>query len=103
MSNGIQDYRRSNATYASVSLTTSGDVVDLDLRSNTSLFSKVRVAREIVIRNTYPMYVKFNDVENDPIEVFAREGLSSSGMPIENIYITTVAGCLIRVYMIGWN
>jgi hypothetical protein len=98
-----QDYRRSNVTYASVSLTTSGNEIDFDIRANTTLFSKVKVAREIVIRNTHPAYIKFNDVENDAIEVFAREGLASSGMPIENIYITTVAGCHIRVYLIGWN
>jgi hypothetical protein len=98
-----QDYRRSNVTYASVSLTTSGNVIDFDIKSNTTLFSKVKVAREIVIRNTHPTYVKFNDTGNDAIEVFAREGVASSGMPIENIYITTVAGCRIRVFMIGYN
>lgn len=98
-----QDYRRSNVTYAAISLTTSGNEIDFDIRANTALFSKVKVAREIVIRNTHPTYVKFNDISNDAIEVFAREGIASSGMPIENIYITTVAGCIIRVFMIGYN
>jgi hypothetical protein len=98
-----QDYRRSNVTYASISLTTSGNEIDFDVKAHTALFSKVKVAREIVIRNTHPIYVKFNDVENDAIEAFAREGLASSGMPIENIYVTTVAGCHLRFYLIGWN
>lgn len=98
-----QDYRRSNVTYASISLTTSGNEIDFDIGANTTLFSKVKVAREIVIRNTHPAFIKFNDTESDPIEVFAREGLASSGMPIENIYITTVADCIIRVFMVGWN
>jgi hypothetical protein len=99
----VQDYRRSNVSYASRSLTVSGNVIDLDIGAETGLFSKVVVGREIVIRNTQPFYIKFNSTENDPIEVFAREGIHSSGMPIESIYVTTVEGCHLRFYMVGYN
>jgi hypothetical protein len=104
MANGImQDYRRSNVTYASISLTASGNLIDYNLAENTTLFNKVKVARELVVRNTHPMFIKLNSETNDPIEVFAREGVATSGIPIENLFITTVAGCVIRVFSVGYN
>jgi hypothetical protein len=98
-----QDYRRSNITYASVSVTASGNLIDYNIAENTSLFNKVQVARELIVRNTAPMFIKLNSDQNDPIEVFAREGVATSGIPISNLYITTVAGCVIRVFLVGYN
>ena len=98
-----QDYRRSNVKYASISYTVPDNMVDFSFKSNTELFDKLQIIRELIIRNTGPIFIKLNDISEDPIEIFAKEGFQTSGFPVEDILITAAQGCVLRITGIGWN
>jgi hypothetical protein len=97
------DFPRSSANYAAVTLHVSGDISDYSLKENSFLFNKVRWARELVIRNSAPVTVKFNSVDNDPIDLFTNEGINMSGMPVGDIIIGAGDGAIIRIWIVGWN
>jgi len=99
----IQDYRRSSIKYSSVSITLAEDVIDWSLREHTTLFDKTTIGREIVLRNTAPIFVKLNSVINDTIELFEYEGLNMVGYPVEDIYISGATGAIIRILLLGYN
>jgi len=103
MAGEYQDYRRSTRQYAAISITTSGNVSDFDVKAETALFDNIRVAQMVVIRNTHPMWLRFNSINSDQVEIFANEGINMANIPVSNIYITTVGGCVIRMLTIGWN
>lgn len=99
-----QDLPRSRVNYASETIEFVENVIDWDIRSNTSFFNrKVEVGRELVIRNTQPCFVKINSTENDFIELFANEGINTRSVPIENLFITAASGCILRLIITGWN
>ena len=97
------DYPRSHVAYDAISLTTSGTIIDYSLKENTTLFDRITVIREMTLRNTLPVYVKLNVVTNAAIELLEGEGINSSGLPIEDIFITAVSGTLVRIFGVGWN
>jgi hypothetical protein len=98
------DPPRPHVSYSSVSVTVSGNAVDFSIKDNTSLFDRLTYGREVVVRNTYPVLLKLNEQSNDPIELYSYEGISTSGIPISDILITTTAsGSRIRVWILGWN
>jgi hypothetical protein len=97
------DLTRSLIGYASVSLTLAQDVIDWSLKEHTTLFEKMNVGRELVLRNTAPIFIKLNSSTNDTIELFEYEGLNTVGYPVEDIFISGAAGSVIRILMLGWN
>jgi hypothetical protein len=97
------DYARAHVRYASVSITLAEDVIDWSLRENTTLFDRMNVGREIVLRNTAPVFVRLNSAFNDVIELFEYEGLNIVGYPVEDIFISGASGAVIRVLLLGWN
>jgi hypothetical protein len=97
------DLSRAHVRYASVSITLAEDVIDWSLRENTTLFDRMNVGREIVLRNTSPVFVRLNSTTNDVIELFEYEGLNMVGYPVEDIFISGATGSIIRVILIGWN
>ena len=100
----IQDIRRSNIKYAAVTINITGIVTDLSLKDNTQLFNSVEYGRELVLRNSESILIRFNSNSDDTIELLSNEGINMSGVPVSDIYITTTsAGAKIRVWMVGWN
>lgn len=98
------DFPRAGIVYAAITLHVSGAVSDYDVKENTYLFDKLTYGREIVIRSTGAISVKFNAVTNDPVDLFANEGINTSGLPVSNIFITSTGGeSVVRVWMVGWN
>jgi len=96
------DPSRAYSGYAATSVDLE-NVVDYDLKDNTTLFDSVGVARICIIKTTAPVYVKFNSTDNDPIEFFSNDGFSFGLLPIENIYITAALLAHVRVIIIGYN
>lgn len=100
----LQNYRRSIIRYASVTFDISGIVEDLDVKANSTLFDNVEVARELCLRTTQAVDIKFNDSANDKISLFKNEGIDMTDIPITNIYITTTSkGGVIRMWVTGYN
>ena len=100
----IQDYRRSHVQYASVLLDISGTTSDVDVKSVSSLFDNVHVARELVLRTTQAIDIKFNDTANDIITLYKNEGIDMTEIPVENVYISTGnKGAMVRIWITGWN
>jgi hypothetical protein len=97
------DPARAWQNYASITMTASGNLADYDVQANTTLFSKVKQARELMIRNSAEVQIKLNDLQEDPIDIEPYEGLLVSGLPINNLYVTTASGCKFRALLIGWN
>lgn len=96
------DPSRAYSRYGSISIDLN-NVVDYNIRENTALFDKVKVARVCMIRTTAPIYVKFNSTDDDPIEFFSQDGFNFGLLPIENIFITAASTSHIRVVIIGYN
>ena len=96
------DPSRSYSRYASISIDLS-NVVDYDIKANTALFNRIKVARVCMIRTTAPIYVKFNSTDDDPIEFFSEDGFNFGLLPIENIFITAASSAHIRIVTIGYN
>jgi hypothetical protein len=94
---------RSHVSYAFVSVTLSSNVTDWSLRENTTLFSKIQVGREMVLKNTAPIFVRLNDIANDAIELFEHEGIVTVGYPIEDLFISGASGTIVRVQILGFN
>jgi len=102
--NEIQNYRRSIVRYASVVFDISGIVEDLDVKANSTLFDNVEVARELCLRTTQPIDIKFNSPTNDQITLFKGEGIDMGEIPISNVYITTTSeGGFVRLWVTGYN
>jgi len=102
--NEIQNYRRSIVRYASVVFDISGIVEDLDVRANSTLFDNVEVARELCLRTTQAIDIRFNSPTNDQITLFKGEGIDMGEIPITNVYITTTAeGGFVRLWVTGYN
>lgn len=100
----IQNYRRSIIRYASVTFDISGIVEDLDVKANSTLFDNVEVARELCLRTTQPIDIRFNDPANNQIVLFKGEGIDMTDIPISNLYITTSSeGGFVRIWIIGFN
>jgi hypothetical protein len=97
------DLTRALIRYASVNITLAEDVIDWSLKEHTTLFEKMNVGREVVLRNTAPIFVKLNSSTNDVIELFEHEGLNVVGYPVEDIFISGAAGSIVRILMLGWN
>jgi hypothetical protein len=57
----------------------------------------------LVLRNVGDVGVRFNDPENDQIDLYSHEGINMEGIPIGNIFLTTSGGAIVRVWMTGWN
>lgn len=100
----IQDYRRSHVQYAAVLVNITGTTVDVDLKEVSSLFDNVHVARELVLRTTEAIGVKFNANDNDTITLYKNEGIDMTEIPVENVFIsTTNKGSQVRIWITGWN
>jgi hypothetical protein len=100
----IQNYRRSVVKYASVVFDITGIVEDLDVKANSTLFDNVEVARELCLRTTQPIDIRFNSPINDQITLFKGEGIDMGEIPISNVYITTSAvGGFVRLWIVGYN
>jgi hypothetical protein len=97
------DLARAHVRYASVSITLAEDVIDWSIKDHTTLFDKMAVGREIVLRNTAPIFVRLNSATNDVIELFEYEGLNIVGYPVEDIFISGASGAVIRVLILGYN
>ena len=96
------DPSRAFTRYASISIDLS-NIVDYNIKENTTLFDKIKVARVCSIRTTAPIYVKLNTTEADPIEFFSNDGFNFGLLPIENIFITAASPTHIRIIIIGYN
>jgi hypothetical protein len=69
-----------------------------------SLFKGITHGREVVLRNTAPILLRLNDPQNDPIELYSYEGINTAGIPVSDLFITTMSGGSdIRVWLLGWN
>ena len=97
------DYPRPKIAYAAKTITISETTEDYDVRANTTLFSKINYARELVLRNVGNVSIKFNETDNDSIDLYNQEGINMVGIPISNIYITTEGSAVVRVWITGWN
>lgn len=104
METAIQDYRRSHISYASVVFDISGAVTDFDVKANSDLFTRINVARELTLRTTKNLDVKFNSIDGDAISLLKSEGIDMTEIPITNIYLTTTTqGAWVRIWIIGYN
>jgi hypothetical protein len=91
-------------TYAHVELTTSGAISDYDMVANSSLFSNLTTANEILVRaGADDFSVKFNSVDNDSIPIDATAAFGVGSLVINNLYITCSGATTIRVYVAGWK
>ena len=97
------DPARAWQNYGAITITASGGLTGYDMAANTTLFSKVKTARELMIRNTQEMSVRFNGMQEDEVFIDPYEGLLISGLPISNIYVTATPGCRFKILLIGWN
>lgn len=89
--------------YAAATITVSGGVTDFNVNQNSSLFSKVSVPTEILIRNgASPLIIKFNAPAHDSVALPANSVLNFSGLIISNIYVTnTEATTTMEVFTLG--
>lgn len=100
-----QDYRKSHMAYDAVVLDISGAVTDLNVMETTDLFDNIHVARELTLRTTKRIDVKFNDSANKPIPLLKTEGIDiDDGFPVTNVFITTTSeGGWVRIWIKGYN
>jgi hypothetical protein len=98
------DPARAWVDYASVSLSIESAITDLNVQANSTLFSRIKLGREILIKTDKQIAVKLNLATNDAIDLLDGEALPIAGIPISNIFITTTAaGAFVRIIILGWN
>lgn len=100
----IQNTRRSHVAYDAVVFDISGVVTDFDVAANSDLFANINVARELTLRTTQSIDVKFNSSSNKAIPLLKNEGIDMTEIPVTNVFIsTTNKGSWVRIWITGYN
>lgn len=97
------DHSRSYVRYAAVTIDFSSSETNFSVKNNTDLFNNIKWARELVLRTSKAVGVKFNKTTEDEIDLYAGEGINMSGIPIEDIFLTTNTNPVVRIWIVGWN
>jgi hypothetical protein len=92
------------SAYASVVLTISGAASDYSVQDNSTLFSKLTVAHELLIKDGDSDFtIKFNQASNDSIPIVKAGQISIEGYSITDIFITASGNLTVNLVTLGWK
>ena len=100
-----KEFPKPYTAYSSVDVTVSGNSSNYDIAANTTLFSKISNAQEVLFRvYDNDISIKLNAATNDPISVEAGAWFTLQNLLVNNIYVTTASGsALVKIMSLGWS
>lgn len=100
-----KEFPRPYTSYASADVTVSGNASNYDISANTTLFSKISNAQEVLFRvYNGDISIKLNSITNDAITVEAGAWFNVQNLLVNNIYVTTASGsALVKIMSLGWS